>query len=159
MPIHFRCNYCDSKLSITRKKGGLQVQCPSCYKYVRVPTLTEGNATPAQIKPEAVSVAEKKPLVKVKENALESMNPDMVLGSPTKDLPVPPAPPVYFDEFDDENPLYDVVQLSPADSQNAIGPITFRNLLKSKKVIIIIVMAFLVGFLAGFAVTYFLTRS
>jgi hypothetical protein len=87
------------------------------------------------------------------------MNPDMVLGSPTKDLPVPPPPPVYFDEFDDENPLYDVVQLSPADSQNALGTITLRKLLTSKKVIIIIVMAFSVGFLAGFAVHYFSTRS
>lgn len=159
MPIHFRCKYCDSKLSITRRKGGLQVQCPSCYKYVRVPALTEGSATtPAQIKPEAV-VPEKKPLVKAKENALESMNPDMILGVPSKGLPAPPPPPVYFDEFDDDNPLYDVVQLNPADSQNALGPITWKNLLKSKKTILVIVMAFAVGFLAGFTVHYFSIRS
>ncbi|NBS89511.1 hypothetical protein EBS67_05845, partial [bacterium] len=103
----------------------------------------------------AAVVPEKKPLVKVKENALEAMNPDMVLGSPTKDLPVPPPPPVYFDEFDDENPLYDVVQLSPADSQNALSPIPWKKLLKSKKVVIIIVMAFSVGLLAGLAFHYF----
>lgn len=156
MPIHFKCKYCDSKLSITRRKGGLQVQCPACYKYVRVPTLPDGNPPPAQVKPEAVT-PEKAPLIKAKENALESMNPDMILGSPTKNLPPPPPPPVYFDEFDDDNPAFDVVQLSSADGQDSSGVIPWNKLLKSNKTIIVIVITFLVGFLAGFAVHYFST--
>jgi hypothetical protein len=153
MPIHFKCKYCDSKLSITRRKGGLQVQCPSCYKYVRVPTLPNDNQTPSQAKPEAAT-PEKVPITKPKENALESMNPDMILGSPAKGLPAPPPPPVYFDEFDDDNPIFDVVQLSSADGQNLSGAITWKNLLKSKKTILIILIAFLLGFLAGFTIHY-----
>lgn len=151
MPIHFKCKYCDSKLSITRRKGGLQVQCPACYKYVRVPTLPDGNLPPAQAKPEAMT-PEKAPLIKAKENALESMNPDMVLGSPIKSLPAPPPPPVYFDEFDDDNPAFDVVQLSSADGQDSSVAIPWSVMLKSNKTILIIVLAFLVGFLSGFAV-------
>jgi len=158
MPIHFKCKYCDSKLSITRRKGGLQVQCPACYKYVRVPTLPEGNTAPEKVKPEAVA-PEKGSLIKSKENALESMNPDMVLGTPKKGLPTPPPPPVYFDEFDDDNPAFDVVQLSSAEGQDSLGAIPWKKLLKSNKTMLIIVVTFLVGFLAGFTVHYFSNKS
>lgn len=153
MPIHFKCRYCDSKLSITRRKGGLQVQCPSCYKYVRVPTLPDENQPSTQTKPEA-ALPEKGPLIKQKENPLESMNPDMILGATAKGLPAPPPPPVYFDEFDDDNPIFDVVQLSSAEGQELSGAITWKRLLKSKKTILIIVIAFLIGFLAGFTIHY-----
>lgn len=158
MPIHFKCKYCDSKLSITRRKGGLQVQCPACYKYVRVPTLPEGNTAPVLLKPEVIS-PEKGPIIKLKENALESMNTDLVLGTPKKGLPAPPPPPVYFDEFDDDNPAFDVVQLSSLEGQHSLGAIPWKILLKSNKTMIIIVITFLVGFLAGFAVQYLSNKS
>ena len=150
MPIHFRCNYCDSKLSITRRKGGLQVQCPSCYKYVKVPAIADGIPTPAKVTSEAV-VPEKAPLIKAKENALESMNPDMILATPPKGTLSPPPPPVYFDEFDDDNPMFDVVQLT-SSGQEFTGPIPWKKLLQSNKTILIIVITFAVGFLAGFVI-------
>ncbi|MEI7854646.1 MAG: hypothetical protein WCJ06_13115 [Planctomycetota bacterium] len=150
MPIHFRCKYCDSKLSITRRKGGLQVQCPSCYKYVIVPAVADGiPTTPAKVAPETV-VPEKAHLTKAKENALESMNPDMILSTPTKGALSPPPPPVYFDEFDDDNPMFDVVQLT-ASGQDT-GPIPWKKLLQSNKTILIIVITFVIGFLAGFVI-------
>ena len=150
MPIHFRCKYCDSKLSITRRKGGLQVQCPSCYKYVKVPAVADGIPTPSKVIPEAV-VPEKAPLTKAKENALESMNPDMILATPSKGMLFPPPPPVYFDEFDDDNPVFDVVQLT-SSGQESSGPIPWKKLLQSNKTILIIVITFLFGFLAGFVI-------
>ncbi len=150
MPIHFRCKYCDSKLSITRRKGGLQVQCPSCYKYVKVPAVADGIPTTAKLPPEAV-VPEKAPLTKAKENALESMNPDMILATPSKGMLFPPPPPVYFDEFDDDNPVFDVVQLT-SSGQESSGPIPWKKLLQSNKTILIIVITFLFGFLAGFVI-------
>jgi len=150
MPIHFRCKYCDSKLSITRRKGGLQVQCPSCYKYVKVPAVADGIPTPSKVIPEAV-VPEKAPLTKAKENALESMNPDMILATPSKGMLSPPPPPVYFDEFDDDNPMFDVVQLT-SSGQESSGPIPWKKLLQSNKTILIIVITFLFGFLAGFVI-------
>ena len=150
MPIHFRCKYCDSKLSITRRKGGLQVQCPSCYKYVKVPAVADGSPTTAKGTTEAV-VPGKAPLSKAKENALESMNPDMILANPTKGMLFPPPPPVYFDEFDDDNPMFDVVQLT-ASGQESSGPIPWKKLLQSNKTILIIVITFLFGFLAGFVI-------
>jgi len=150
MPIHFRCKYCDSKLSITRRKGGLQVQCPSCYKYVKVPAVADGIPTPSKVIPEAV-VPEKAPLTKAKENVLESMNPDMILATPSKGMLFPPPPPVYFDEFDDDNPVFDVVQLT-SSGQESSGPIPWKKLLQSNKTILIIVITFLFGFLAGFVI-------
>lgn len=150
MPIHFRCKYCDSKLSITRRKGGLQVQCPSCYKYVKVPAVADGSPTTAKGTTEAV-VPGKAPLSKAKENALESMNPDMILANPTKGMLFPPPPPVYFDEFDDDNPMFDVVQLT-SSGQEFTGPIPWKKLLQSNKTILIIVITFAVGFLAGFVI-------
>ena len=81
----------------------------------------------------------------------------MILLDPTKSLPAPPPPPVYFDEYDDDNPAFDVVQLSSADGQDSSGTIPWSKLLKSNKTILIIVLAFLIGFLAGFAVHYFST--
>ncbi len=150
MPIHFRCKYCDSKLSITRRKGGLQVQCPSCYKYVKVPAVADGIPTPAKVNPETV-VPEKAPLTKAKENALESMNPDMILATPSKGMLSPPPPPVYFDEFDDDNPMFDVVQLT-SSGQEFTGPIPWKKLLQSKKTILIIVITFIIGFLAGLVI-------
>lgn len=150
MPIHFRCKYCDSKLSITRRKGGLQVQCPSCYKYVKVPAVADGIPTPAKVTPETV-VPEKAPLTKAKENALESMNPDMILATPSKGMLSPPPPPVYFDEFDDDNPMFDVVQLT-SSGQEFTGPIPWKKLLQSKKTILIIVITFIIGFLAGLVI-------
>ena len=150
MPIHFRCKYCDSKLSITRRKGGLQVQCPSCYKYVIVPAVADGIPTPGKVIPEAV-VPEKTPLTKAKENALESMNPDMILATPSKGMLSPPPPPVYFDEFDDDNPMFDVVQLTSSGQESA-GPIPWKKLLQSNKTILIIVITFIIGFLAGFVI-------
>lgn len=150
MPIHFRCKYCDSKLSITRRKGGLQVQCPSCYKYVKVPTVADGIPIPSKVIPEAV-VPEKKPLTKPKENALESMNPDMILATPSKGMLSPPPPPVYFDEFDDDNPMFDVVQLT-SSGQESTGPIPWKKLLQSNKTILIIVITFIIGFLAGLVI-------
>jgi hypothetical protein len=149
MPIHFRCKYCDSKLSITRRKGGLQVQCPSCYKYVIVPAVADGIPTPAKMAPETV-VPEKAPLTKAKENALELMNPDMILATPTKGILSPPPPPVYFDEFDDDNPMFDVVQLTSSGQDT--GPIPWKKLLQSNKTILIIVITFVIGFLAGFVI-------
>jgi hypothetical protein len=150
MPIHFRCKYCDSKLSITRRKGGLQVQCPSCYKYVKVPAVPDGYPTPANITPE-VMAPKKAPLTKAKENALESMNPDMILATPSKGMLSPPPPPVYFDEFDDDNPMFDVVQLT-SSGQEFTGPIPWKKLLQSNKTILIIVITFVFGFLAGFVI-------
>lgn len=41
MPIVFRCQQCRQKLSITSRKAGEQVRCPSCAAQVRVPTLAE----------------------------------------------------------------------------------------------------------------------
>ncbi|RLS25039.1 MAG: hypothetical protein DWH70_05995 [Planctomycetota bacterium] len=152
MPIHFRCNYCDSKLSITRRKGGLQVQCPSCYKYIKVPAVADGVPTPAKVTPETV-VPEKAPLIKAKENALESMNPDKILATPSKGMLSPPPPPVYFDEFDDDNPMFDVVQLT-SSGQEFTGPIPWKKLLQSNKTILIIVITFVIGFLAGFVIHY-----
>lgn len=150
MPIHFRCKYCDSKLSITRRKGGLQVQCPSCYKYVKVPAVADGIPTSAKVIPETV-VPEKAPSIKAKENALESMNPDMILATPSKGMLSPPPPPVYFDEFDDDNPMFDVVQLT-SSGQESTGPIPWKRLLQSNKTILIIVITFIIGFLAGFVI-------
>lgn len=149
MPIHFKCKYCDSKLSITRKKAGLQVQCPACYKYLVVPPLPEEKSSSA---PKLTPQTTQSPAPdKKKPNSLETMNPDIVLGTTSKSIPAPPPPPVYFDEFDDDNPIYDVVQLSPNDMS-----ITWQKLLRSKKAIILTIVTFIVGFLAGFA-THFLT--
>jgi len=99
--------------------------------------------------PETV-VPEKAPLTKAKENALESMNPDMILSTPTKGILSPPPPPVYFDEFDDDNPMFDVVQLTSSGQDT--GPIPWKKLLQSNKTILIIVITFVIGFLAGFVI-------
>jgi hypothetical protein len=63
----------------------------------------------------------------------------------------PPPPPVYFDEFDDDNPMFDVVQLT-SPGQESSGPIPWKRLLQSNKTILIIVITFLFGFLAGFVI-------
>ena len=127
----------------------MQVQCPSCYKYVIVPAVADGISTPAKMAPETV-VPEKAPLTKAKENALESMNPDMILATPTKGILSPPPPPVYFDEFDDDNPMFDVVQLTSSGQDT--GSIPWKKLLQSNKTILIIVITFVIGFLAGFVI-------
>lgn len=38
MPIKFRCEHCDAKLSIKRTKSGLDVDCPKCSKSIVVPS-------------------------------------------------------------------------------------------------------------------------
>lgn len=44
MPIQFRCQHCNQKLSITRRKAGSDVTCPTCANPIRVPTLEEAAA-------------------------------------------------------------------------------------------------------------------
>ncbi len=41
MPIQFRCDNCDQKLSISRRKAGAQVACPACGHALEVPTLEQ----------------------------------------------------------------------------------------------------------------------
>lgn len=47
MPIQFRCTHCNQRLSVTRRKAGAEVACPSCAKQVRVPTIDEARAAAA----------------------------------------------------------------------------------------------------------------
>lgn len=44
MPIQFRCHNCRQVLSITSKKAGTMVACPSCREPTRVPTMEEVQA-------------------------------------------------------------------------------------------------------------------
>jgi len=44
MPIQFRCQHCNQKLSITRRRAGSDVKCPACAEPIRVPTLEEASA-------------------------------------------------------------------------------------------------------------------
>jgi biopolymer transport protein ExbD len=58
MPIQFRCTHCNQRLSVTRRKAGAEVACPSCAKQVRVPTLDEARSAaagrgPASAEPQA----------------------------------------------------------------------------------------------------------
>jgi biopolymer transport protein ExbD len=41
MPIQFRCSTCQQLLSISRRKAGQQVFCPSCTAVLQVPTLEQ----------------------------------------------------------------------------------------------------------------------
>ena len=38
MPVQFRCDGCQGKLSISRRKAGCQVECPKCGQPLTVPT-------------------------------------------------------------------------------------------------------------------------
>lgn len=44
MPIGFRCHHCNQKLSVSRKKAGADVTCPTCAETTTVPTLAEAAA-------------------------------------------------------------------------------------------------------------------
>jgi len=39
--IRFRCKYCDRKLEVDPKGGGLRVPCPECGRIIRIPTHKE----------------------------------------------------------------------------------------------------------------------
>ena len=52
MPIQFRCHKCRQVLSITSKKAGTMVACPSCREPTRVPTMEEVQAALAAAKAE-----------------------------------------------------------------------------------------------------------
>ncbi len=150
MPIHFRCKHCDSKLSITRRKTGVQIQCPSCYKYLVVPALPDNSRV---INPVANNPTPlKKTPAKTDPNDFEFINPDLVLKPKSKELPAPPPPPVYFDEFDDENPMFDVVQLDSLGINSASIAISWQKLFKSNKTIIVVIVSFLLGFISGFLI-------
>ncbi|MCS7022566.1 MAG: hypothetical protein NZ703_04820 [Gemmataceae bacterium] len=47
MPIHFRCRHCRVRLSITRRKAGMQITCPSCTQQIRVPRLDQARSAKA----------------------------------------------------------------------------------------------------------------
>jgi biopolymer transport protein ExbD len=61
VPIQFRCHKCRQVLSITSKKAGLMVNCPSCREATRVPTMEDVQAAIAQQKPAGTAGKEKKP--------------------------------------------------------------------------------------------------
>ncbi|HSG69227.1 MAG TPA: hypothetical protein VLA12_02365 [Planctomycetaceae bacterium] len=48
MPIKFRCQHCRQLLGISQTKAGESVDCPTCGRAVRVPTL-DGKSSPAPV--------------------------------------------------------------------------------------------------------------
>ncbi|MEZ6068521.1 MAG: biopolymer transporter ExbD [Planctomycetaceae bacterium] len=64
MPIQFRCHNCKQVLSITSKKAGVKISCPSCREETRVPTMEEVQAAIAaqqEVKGESKSKGASKP--------------------------------------------------------------------------------------------------
>lgn len=51
MPIHFRCTSCQLLLSITRRKAGQPVNCPSCGAKIVVPTIEEAQRAAGEAAP------------------------------------------------------------------------------------------------------------
>lgn len=66
MPIQFRCHHCRQVLSISSKKAGTLVPCPSCREETRVPTMEEVHA--------ALSAQKKKPDAPRKEGEGEAVS-------------------------------------------------------------------------------------
>ncbi|REK25412.1 MAG: biopolymer transporter ExbD [Planctomycetota bacterium] len=89
MPIQFRCSHCRQRLSVTRRKAGQQVSCPTCEETVRVPTLEEAQAVLA-----AKESATEKPPAAVEPEAAEDESPAAESPPPTEAAPpeIGPAP-------------------------------------------------------------------
>lgn len=52
MPILFRCETCQQKLSVTRRKAGARIACPKCKTELQVPTLEEVGVPAPAVEPE-----------------------------------------------------------------------------------------------------------
>ncbi len=55
MPIRFRCEHCQTLMSIATRKAGKQVQCPACDLDVLVPLEDQAEAVAAEMPPPVVS--------------------------------------------------------------------------------------------------------
>lgn len=51
MPIQFRCQHCNQKLAISRRKAGHSVNCPACARPIPVPSLEAARAAGQLIEP------------------------------------------------------------------------------------------------------------
>jgi biopolymer transport protein ExbD/phage FluMu protein Com len=85
MPIQFRCQHCNQKLSITRRKAGSDVKCPTCAKPIRVPTLEEAAAVLAarQAAQDSTRTAGSEPVTKQAENRAVEQDSGLGPGEPT----------------------------------------------------------------------------
>jgi len=145
MPILFRCGNCRRKLSITRKKVGIQIQCPGCYKYITVPSIPDNH----QIK--KPSPTTRPSTVSEASNSLEAMNPDQIFQNPSReDKLIPPPPPVYLDEIDGDEASYDAVQIEPEGvSTDLLTSVSWKAFLRIKKTLILIGVCLFLGLIVG----------
>lgn len=84
MPIQFRCVHCRQRLSVTRRKAGHEVSCPTCDETIRVPSLEEAQAALAVKE----SAAAKPGITDQEESSPEEATPDAA-AAPSE--PTPPA--------------------------------------------------------------------
>lgn len=150
MPILFRCGNCRRKLSITRKKVGVQIQCPGCYKYITVPSIPEGTQTKK-------AATTPPPRANTPSNALESMNPEHIFQTPSNEKLTPPPPPVYLDEIEGDETGFDAVRIEPEEQMLGNGgTISWKAMIAIKKTWMVFAMGMVAGLGLGFILSKFL---
>jgi hypothetical protein len=151
MPIRFRCAYCNQLMGIARRKAGTVVRCPNCAGQVIVPSpgpeqpVPQAVQQPAGVAPAPV-LFEGSDFDKLFEpntvGVPPAVNPQAVSPAPAPQ-PAPGSGPMPIAAFDVE----------PIRAPAYQGPGVFLTPVKltivSVSIVILLGLAFLVGFLAG----------
>jgi hypothetical protein len=146
MPIRFRCAYCNQLMGISRRKAGTVVRCPNCAGQVIVPSPAEQSVPqqPASAPAPAPVLFEGSDFDKLFEpNTVGAPQPASVPHPAPIPQPAPFSNPMAAAAFDVE----------PVPVPRYQGPGIFLTPLKltilSVSVVILLGLAFLIGFLVG----------
>jgi hypothetical protein len=160
MPIRFRCAYCNQLMGIARRKAGSVVRCPNCAGQVIVPSPVSEQPAPRQLAPQQLAPQQPAPAPALFEGSdFDKLFEPNTLGSPQAPQPQAPQPIVSPQPVSIPQPQPHSDPLSPAFDVESVPASTYfgpgilltpvKLTVLSVTVVILLGVAFLIGFLVG----------
>jgi hypothetical protein len=150
MPIRFRCAYCNQLMGISRRKAGTVVRCPNCAGQVIVPSPATEQPVAQQPGPASAPA----PALFEGSDFDKLFEPNTV-GAPQAPQPVAIPQPVSIPQplaFSNSPPAA-AFDVDPVQVPGYRGPGIFLTPVKltilSVSVVVLLGLAFLIGFLVG----------